>query len=152
MPTVFFNNTSMRSLNKVMLIGHLASDVELRQTKNGMEVANFSLATNRFVRDESGEKREVADFHKVIAWNHLARISSEYLKKGMAVFVEGRIINRSFDDKNGVRHFRTEVIADNVNILTWKNSKSEKSDKTELDLANVTSSDEEIAEAVGETA
>ncbi len=113
----------MRSLSRVMLIGHLAADPELRQTKSGKAVANFPLATNRLVKSEEGKKQEVADFHRVVAWSKLAEICSQYLIKGMAVFIEGRLTNTSFDDKDGVRHFRTEIVADTLNILTPKKSR-----------------------------
>lgn len=106
-----------------MLIGHLAADPELRQTMNGHSVANFPLATNRKAMDGEGKKREVADFHRIIAWRGLADICGKYLKKGMPVLVEGRLINRSFDDKEGNRHFRTEIVADELNILTSRKAK-----------------------------
>lgn len=106
-----------------MLIGHLAADVEFRETKSGLAVANFPIATNYQIRENNGKKRESVDFHRVVAWGGLAEICSEYLAKGMAVYLDGRIMNRSFEDKDGNRHFRTEIVADNVNILTWKDGK-----------------------------
>ena len=113
----------MRSLNRVMLIGHLAADPDYRQTPTGVKVANFPIATNRIIKDEDG-KREIADFHRVVVWNGLADTASQYLVKGTALFVEGKIVNRSYDDKDGKRHFRTEIVADGFNILTWKKSKN----------------------------
>lgn len=106
-----------------MLMGHLAADPEIRQTKNGNDVASFPLATNRFSRDVDGEKREIVDFHRVVSWNGLAGVCEKYLAKGSAVLVEGRLINRTFDDAKGEKHFRTEIVADGVNILTWKKEK-----------------------------
>lgn len=132
----------MRSLNRVMLIGHLAADPELRETKSGKVVANFPLATNRFVRDENGEKREVADFHKVLAWGRLGEICQEYLVKGVAIFLEGRIINSSFDDKEGHRHYRTEIVADGVNILTWKKTKN---GSEEVEIESLEEEEEAVA-------
>jgi single-strand DNA-binding protein len=108
-----------------MLIGNLANDPEIRQTKDGREVATFALATNRTIK-ENGERKELADFHRVVVFNGLAKIAKEYLSKGVAVYVDGRLINRSFDDKNGVRHYRTEVIGDKLNILTWRKTKEGK--------------------------
>ncbi|MDA1060700.1 MAG: single-stranded DNA-binding protein [bacterium] len=115
----------MRSLSRVTLIGYLAADPEMRQTKLGRFVANFPLAINRNVKTEEGKKQEVADFHRIVAWSKLADICSQYLFKGMGVFVEGRLINTSYDDKDGVRHFRTEIVADTLNILTPKKSEVE---------------------------
>ncbi|MFH1284358.1 MAG: single-stranded DNA-binding protein [Candidatus Peregrinibacteria bacterium] len=114
----------MRSLNKVMLMGHLAADVDFRQTKNGTNVANFPIAINRSFKAEDGEKREAVDFHRVVAWKGLADVCAQYLEKGIAVYVEGRLVNRSFEDKEGNKHYRTEVVAENINFLTWKKSKS----------------------------
>lgn len=104
----------------MMLMGHLAADPELRGTKSGHSVANFPLATNRFSKSKDGEVKDIVDFHKVIAWNGLAEICDKYLAKGSAVFIEGRLINRSFEDSDGGKHFRTEIIADSLHILTWK--------------------------------
>ena len=114
----------MRSLNRVMLMGHLAADPELRQTKKSTSVANFPIAINRTVHDENGEIKESCDFHRIVVWKGLADVCDQYIKKGMAVFIEGRLVNRSFEDKDGNRHFRTEVNAERVDFLTWKQSES----------------------------
>ncbi|MEK7085848.1 MAG: single-stranded DNA-binding protein [Patescibacteria group bacterium] len=114
----------MRSLNRVMLIGHLAADPELRQTKNGHTVVSFPMATNRILRNGDGSKREVVDFHRILAWDKLGQICGEYLVKGMAVYIEGRLSNHSFEDKDGNKHFRTEIVTDELNILTWKKTKT----------------------------
>jgi single-strand DNA-binding protein len=113
----------MRSINRVVLMGHLAADPELRQTKTGIAVTQFPLATNYLIKEKNGEKSEMADFHRIVAFRGLADICDKYLAKGTAVYVEGKLMNNSFDDKNGNRHYRTEIVADNVNILTWKKSK-----------------------------
>jgi single-strand DNA-binding protein len=105
-------------------MGHLAADPELRQTKTGIAVAQFPLAVNYSVKEKNGEKSEMADFHRIVAFRGLADICIKYLAKGMAVYVEGKLMNNVFDDKNGNRHYRTEIIADNLNILTWKKTKS----------------------------
>jgi len=111
----------MKTLNRAMLIGHLAADPELRETKSGKTVCSFALATNRFLKSD-GEKQEIADFHKIIAWGKLGEICAEHLSKGMAVYVDGRIINRSFEDKDGKRHYVTEIVLDGLNMLTSKKS------------------------------
>lgn len=126
MKLLFFNSNFMRSLNRVMLIGHLAADPEMKQTKNGHTVVNFPVATNRIFRNEDGTKREVVDFHRVLAWDKLGEICGSYLVKGMAVYMEGRLANRSFDDSEGKKHFRTEIVVDELNILTWKKNKAGK--------------------------
>ena len=101
-------------------MGHLAADPEARQTKEGIHVVSFPMATNKILSDGNGGRKEIVDFHRIVAWRSLADISVQYLKKGMAIYIEGRLINRSFDDKNGNRHYRTEIVADTLNILTWK--------------------------------
>lgn len=110
----------MRTMNKVMLVGHLVQDPELRQTKNGKAVANFAVATNRSAKDEDGTKKEVAEFHRVVAWSKLAEIVSQYLTKGTAVLIEGRLIYNVFNDKDGNRHHNTEIVANELNILSPK--------------------------------
>ena len=129
----------MRTYNRVMLLGHLAADPELRQTQSGISVCTFPLATNRVVKDGS-EKREVADFHRIAAWRGLADVCKKYLEKGTAVLIDGRIVNRSFEDKEGNRHFRTEIVADNLNILNWKKAKS---GKPQLNVESVDAEDPE---------
>lgn len=113
----------MRSINRVVLMGHLAADPEPRQTKTGVAVTQFPLATNYVVKGKDGEKSEMADFHRIVAFRGLADICNKYLAKGTAVYVEGKLMNNVFDDKNGNRHYRTEIVADNLNILTWKKSR-----------------------------
>lgn len=107
-----------------MLIGHLAAEPETRQTKNGHTVVNFPVATNKVFKAQDGTKKEIVDFHRILAWNKLGEICSQYLQKGMAIYLEGRLVNRSFDDKEGRKHYRTEIVADGLNILTWKKNKS----------------------------
>ena len=110
----------MKTVNKVIMIGHLASDVELKQTKNGNSVANFPLATDRKKKSESGELINSTDFHRVIAWGKLGETCMQYLTKGSAVYLEGSILNRSFDDKEGKKHYRSEVVANDINFLSYK--------------------------------
>jgi single-strand DNA-binding protein len=143
----FLTHIVMRSFNRVMFMGHLAADVNLRQTKNGTHVANFPLAINRMIRGENGAKRETVDFHRVVVWGALADVCNKYLGKGLAVYVEGRLINRSFEDKEGNMHYRTEVVAENVNFLTWKKSKAGES----LVVESVAGNDDLGEEAEGVT-
>ena len=105
-------------LNKVMLIGRLTRDPELRATPNGAQVASFSVATSFNWTDQSGQKKEQTEFHNVVAWRKLAEIVGQYLKKGSQVYIEGRLSTRSWDDKqSGQKRYRTEVVADNMIML-----------------------------------
>ncbi|MCF7846410.1 MAG: single-stranded DNA-binding protein [Candidatus Peribacteraceae bacterium] len=106
----------MRSINKVMLIGHLAGDPEVRETKSGKKVARFSVATNY---ESSGDKKkQYVDFHRVAAWSKLAEVSAKWLKKGMGVYIEGHLRNDSYE-KDGQKRTMTEIVLDNLNILKW---------------------------------
>ena len=110
------------SLNRVMLIGRLTRDPELRYTPSGTAVCNLALATNRYGTDPSGERREFTDYHDVVVWNQgnrkLAELCSQYLQKGRLVYVEGRMQTRSWDDaQSGQKRYRTEVNANDVQFL-----------------------------------
>src|SRR5579864_5054416 len=110
------------SLNRVMLIGRLTRDPELRYTPSGTPVCNLALATNRYGTDTNGERREFTDFHDVVVWNQgnrkLAELCSQYLQKGRLVYVEGRLQTRSWDDaQSGQKRYRTEVNASDVQFL-----------------------------------
>ncbi len=108
-----------RSWNRVELIGNLTRDPELRFTPNGAAVCTFGLATNRtFVTD--GEKREEVDFHRLVAWNKLAEICNQFLKKGTKVFVSGRLQTRSFEGQDKVQRQITEIVLEDMIILTPK--------------------------------
>jgi single-strand DNA-binding protein len=100
-------------LNKVMLYGNLTRDPEIRALPSGMNVVNFSIATNRVFRDRDGKKQEQTDFHNVVVFGRQADTVNQYLKKGRGVFVEGRLQTRSWE-KEGQKHYRTEVVADRV--------------------------------------
>jgi len=107
----------MGDLNKVMLIGNLTKDPEAKTLPSGQSLSNFSLATNRTWKDKDGSKKEQAEFHNIIAWGKLAEICNQYLKKGAKVYIEGRLQTRSWDDQNGVKKYRTEIIAENLSML-----------------------------------
>src|SRR5512141_747582 len=106
-----------RSLNKVMLIGNLTRDPEMRYTPQGAAVCTFGVATNRNWTTESGEKKEDVEFHNVVAWNKLAEICSQLLKKGRKVYVEGRLSTRSWQAQDGSQKTRTEVVITDMVIL-----------------------------------
>jgi single-strand DNA-binding protein len=110
----------MKDFNKVILVGHLASDVEAKKTPSGKSVAVFPLAINRKSRLSTGEMGTTVDFHRVVTWGPVAETACGYLSKGKPVLVEGKIVNRSFDDKEGNKHFRTEVVAEEISFLFKK--------------------------------
>ncbi len=106
-----------RGLNKVMIIGNLGRDPEMRYTPSGKPVTSFSVAVSRSWVKPEGERTETTDWFNVVAWGRLAEICSQYLTKGSMVYVEGRLETRSWEAENGQKHFRTEVVANDVNIL-----------------------------------
>ncbi len=106
-----------RSLNKATLIGNLTRDPELRYTPQGTAVCTFGLATNRSWVTDSGEKKEEADFHRIVAWNKLAELCSQLLTKGRKVYVEGRLSNRSWAGQDGVQRNVTEIVISDMLIL-----------------------------------
>ena len=107
------------SVNKVILIGNLGKDPEVRRLENGSMVDTFSIATSEVYTDKvSGEKKEITDWHDVVVWRRLAEITEKYVKKGYKVYVEGRLKKRSWQDKEGITRYTTEVIADTMNILS----------------------------------
>src|SRR3954465_2762720 len=101
-------------INKVFLFGNLTRDPELRALPSGMNVASFSVATNRVYRDRDGKKQEQTDFHNIVVFGRQADTVNQYLKKGSSVFVEGRIQTRSWEGKDGEKKYRTEIVADRV--------------------------------------
>jgi len=108
------------TLNKVMLIGRLGADPQLKYTPSGRANVNFNLATNASWKDQDGNKQERTDWHRVVAWGKLAEVIGEWLKKGSLVYLEGRLQSRSYDDANGVKKWVTEVIASDMEMLGGK--------------------------------
>jgi single-strand DNA-binding protein len=106
-----------RGLNKVMLIGNLGRDPEMRYTPSGKPVTSFSLASSRSWVSSDGERREETEWFNVVAWGNLAEICNQHLARGQQVYIEGRLQTRSWEDDNGQRHFRTEVVANEMIIL-----------------------------------
>lgn len=105
------------NLNKAMIIGNLTRDPEIRNTPNGATVASFSVATNFIWTDQSGQKQERVEYHNVVAWRKLADICGQYLKKGSKVYIEGRLQTRSWDGNDGVKRYKTEIVAENMIML-----------------------------------
>ena len=113
-----------RSWNKVELIGNLTRDPELRYTPSGSAVSTFTIATNRTYMSD-GERKEEADFHRIVAWNKLAELCSQLLKKGNRVFVSGRLQNRSWEGQDGQSRQVTEIVIEDMILLTSKNGNSD---------------------------
>lgn len=101
-------------LNKALLYGNLTRDPEVRSLPSGVQVASFGLATNRVYKDKNGAKQEQVDFHNIVVFGRQAEIVAQYMKKGRPIFVEGRIQNRSWDDKDGQKKYRTEIVAERI--------------------------------------
>jgi single-strand DNA-binding protein len=110
----------MRSVNQTVLMGHLAADPDLKKTESGISVATFPIATNRDWKTSDGEKKEAVDYHKIVAWRHLADVSAQHLVKGSPVYVSGRLQNTSYEGKDGKKHFGTEIVLDKLNVLVYK--------------------------------
>jgi single-strand DNA-binding protein len=112
----------MASLNKVLLIGNLGSDPEVKTTGGGQTVATLSVATNERWTDAGGMKQERTEWHKVVVWGRQADFCGQYLTKGCTVFIDGRIQTRSWDDKDGQKRYSTEIIANTIQVVSGKQS------------------------------
>jgi single-strand DNA-binding protein len=106
----------MAGLNKVILVGNLGADPEMRYTASGTAVAKFSLATSRKFTGKDGQKQEKTEWHRIVAWGKLAEICGQYLSKGKQVIIEGRIEYGSYE-KDGVKHYTTDIVAENMQML-----------------------------------
>jgi single-strand DNA-binding protein len=105
-------------VNKVILIGNLGRDPEVRTTPSGQPVANFTLATNRRWTDREGNKQEQTEWHRIVCWGRQAEVAGQYLTKGKQIYVEGRLQTRSWDDRNtGEKKYTTEIVCDNFQML-----------------------------------
>ncbi len=105
-------------INKVILVGNLGRDPEVRSTPSGQPVASFTLATSRKWKDKSGQRQEQTEWHQIVVWGRQAEVAGQYLTKGKQIYLEGRLQTRSWDDKNsGEKRYRTEVICENFQML-----------------------------------
>ncbi len=105
------------NLNRAQIIGNLTRDPETRTTPNGQTVANFSVATTHVWKDAAGAKQEKPEYHNIVAWGKLAEICQQYLGKGRKIFVEGRLQTRDWEGQDGVKRYRTEIVAENMIML-----------------------------------
>lgn len=121
-----------RSLNRVQLIGNLTRDVELRYTPQGTAVCSFGIATNRSWTTDTGERKDEADFHRIVAWNKLAEICSQFLTKGKKVYVEGRLSTRSWNAQDGTQKSSTEVIISDMILLDSAGRTTQRPEEEEI--------------------
>lgn len=104
------------NFNKIFILGNVVKNPESRSTTSGQTVANFSVATNRMWTDSQGQKQKKAEFHNIVAWGKLGEICAQYLQKGKLVFIEGRVETRSWDAPDGTKKYKTEVIAESMQM------------------------------------
>jgi len=130
----------MAGVNKVILVGNLGKDPEVRYLDSGVAVANFSLATTENYKNKQGERVSQTEWHNIVLWRGLAEVAEKYLKKGASIYVEGKIKTRKWEDKEGVTRYSTEILGDNMTMLGGKpslqdtNEEDNKLEDTEDDL------------------
>jgi len=133
------------TINKVILIGNLGSDPEVKTTPSGVQVANFSLATSESWTDKtSGEKTEKAEWHRLVLWRRLAEVAGQYLKKGAKIYIEGKLETRSWEDKEGQKRYTTEVIVDKLEMLGGDRQQEEYEQPAAPYVASGSSDDDEL--------
>ena len=115
-------------VNKVILVGNLGADPEMRYTPAGAGVCELRLATNESWNDRNGQRQDRTEWHRIVVWGKRAEVVSKYLRKGRQVYVEGRIRTRSWDDKEGNKRYTTEIIANDVQFLGGNNARGENTD------------------------
>lgn len=139
----------MAGVNKVILIGNLGKDPEVRHLENGRAVANFSLATSEVYKNKSGERVTTTEWHNIVLWTPLAEIAEKYLRKGNQVYIDGKLQTRSYDDKDGNRKYITEVVGQNLTMLGAKNEGNSESNSS--NYSNNTTAGEEVSSYNDET-
>lgn len=114
----------MSGINKVIVVGRLGQDPEVRYTQGGQAVCNFSVATSESWNDKEGQRQEKTEWHRIVVWGKIAEICSQYLGKGRQVYVEGRLQTRQWDDKDGNKRYTTEIVANTVQFLDKANDQA----------------------------
>ena len=133
-----------RTLNKVMLIGRLGRDPEIRYTTDGLAIATLSIATDESYKDKNGNLQTLTEWHRVVIFGRLAEICGEYLAKGRQVYIEGKLRTRSWTDKNGDKKYTTEIIANNMFMLDSKGDSSSQVDPASEEIESGQSVDDDI--------
>ena len=131
----------MLGLNKVILAGNLGKDPEIRHLEGGIAVARFSLATSDFYKDKAGQRIEQTEWHNIVLWRGLAENAEKYLKKGMTIYIEGKLRSRSWDDKDGHKRYMTEIVGDTFTILSKKENNNPSNKDEESKMGNKTGND-----------
>lgn len=132
------------SINKVILVGHLGRDPEVRYTASGDAVADVSLATTEYYKDKNGEKNEKTEWHNLVMWRAQAEFAKEWLKKGQLLYVEGRLQTRSWEDKEGQKRYKTEIQVDQVTLLGSFAGKGKPTGESKSETKSESNSDEDI--------
>jgi single-strand DNA-binding protein len=133
------------SVNKVILLGRLGKDPEVKYTQGGTAVARFSIATDETWKDQAGEKQQRTEWHNVVAWRKLAEICGQYLTKGKQVYIEGQLQSRSWE-KDGTKHMVTEVLADQLVMLGGKNGEARSESQGKMSDGRKAETDLEITD------
>ena len=136
----------MSGVNKVILVGNLGKDPEVRYLDNGVAVANFSLATTENYKNKQGERVSQTEWHNIVFWRGLAEVAEKYLKKGDSVYVEGKLRTRRLEDKDGNTKYTTEILADNMTMLGNKRSTTseELSNTNDSDVSNANETEDDL--------
>jgi single-strand DNA-binding protein len=136
-------------INKVILIGNVGKDPEVRHLDSGVTVASFSLATSETYRNKEGQKVTNTEWHNIVVWRGLAEVAEKYVKKGNPLYIEGKIRTRSWDDKDGNKRYTTEIVADNMQMLGSKqsnedNAASQTENAPDVDIENMPAEEDDL--------
>ena len=130
-----FNPYILYMVNKVILIGNVGGDPDVKYLEGGVAVARFSLATSEVYNNKNGERVTQTEWHNIVLWRNLAQIAEKYVRKGMMLYIEGRIRTRAWDDQNGVKRYTTEIYGDNFQMLSRKQDNGDKPQDTHMPQA-----------------
>ena len=133
----FLTCNNMAGVNKVILVGNLGKDPEVRHLEGGVSVAHFTLATNEYYKDKQGNRVERTEWHNISAWRGLADMADKYLKKGQQVYIEGKLRTRQYQDKDQQTRYITEIIADEISMLGGRPQETNEATVEPVDLAAV---------------
>ena len=124
-------------VNKVILIGNVGGDPDVKYFNEGVAVARFSLATTEGYNNKNGERVSQTEWHNIVLWRNLAQVAEKYVKKGMTLYIEGRLRTRSWDDQNGAKRYTTEIYGDSMQMLSRKQEATEKTPETPVSISPV---------------